>query len=48
MIQAEDRTHRMGQVNPVTIYYIYWQDTIDEMVFQLLASKNQVMKEVLD
>lgn len=45
--QAEDRCHRIGQkASSVNIYQIYCNDTIDELMFNLLKSKEKVFKEL--
>lgn len=36
MNQAEDRVHRISQVNCVTVYYLYGPETIDDHIFKLL------------
>lgn len=40
MLQAEDRAHRIGQVNPVNIYYMHAKDTVDDVAMQLLSQKS--------
>lgn len=32
MVQAEDRAHRIGQVNPVNIYYMHSKDSVDDLI----------------
>jgi len=32
MLQGEARAHRIGQLNPVTVYYLIGQHTLDEVV----------------
>jgi len=34
--QAESRLHRMGQTDPVHIYYLLFKDTIDEAIIERL------------
>jgi len=48
LIQAEDRAHRIGQVNPINIYYMVARDTTDDIVLQLLSDKSQIAHEILD
>lgn len=42
MQQAEDRVHRYGQKNPVTIYNLYAQNTIEQYIQELIRSKQDV------
>lgn len=46
--QAEDRCHRIGQENQVTVHYMLAANTIDEMVATLVERKRKVIGEVLD
>ncbi len=48
MTQAEDRAHRIGQQNSVNIYYLHGADTVDDMIFQILSDKSQVVSDALD
>ena len=46
--QAEDRTHRMGQVHPVFVYTYTCIDTIEERIESTLAAKQALFDEVVD
>lgn len=46
--QAEDRSHRMGQQNPVTVYTYVCAGTIEERIEQILREKQQLFDEVVD
>lgn len=48
MSQAEDRVHRIGQQNCVSVYYLYGPDTIDDHIFKLLSQKTEVIADSLD
>lgn len=48
MCQAEDRTHRIGQTDPVWCYYPVGENTIEERVCRLLQSKQETISMVLD
>ncbi|XP_078448517.1 SNF2 domain-containing protein / helicase domain-containing protein [Wolffia australiana] len=37
--QAEDRCHRIGQRNPVTVYRLVTKETVDENVFEIAKRK---------
>lgn len=47
MHQAEDRTHRIGQTLPVTIYYLVAFGTIEEKIVLMIDSKREVANAVL-
>jgi len=47
-IQAEDRCHRIGQKNSVTIYYAIAKDTIEERLCRILQKKFKTVSVVLD
>ena len=38
-VQAEDRTHRIGQTRPVTVYRLYTRGTIDVHMADLAQGK---------
>jgi SWI/SNF-related matrix-associated actin-dependent regulator 1 of chromatin subfamily A len=48
MFQAEDRVHRIGSINPVTIWYLIAKGTIEEQIIKVLRKKAYVLKEILD
>ena len=47
-LQAVDRTHRIGQLNPVMVYRYVSTDTIEEKVMELKARKSDLFNSVLD
>ncbi|MGI9577999.1 MAG: SNF2-related protein [Microthrixaceae bacterium] len=46
--QAVDRTHRIGQTNPVMVYRYVATDTIEEKVMELKARKSALFDSVID
>ena len=46
--QAIDRTHRIGQVNPVVVYRYVASGTIEEKVMELKARKAALFNDVID
>ncbi|MBT9169232.1 MAG: RNA polymerase-associated protein RapA [Syntrophomonadaceae bacterium] len=38
-LQAEDRIHRLGQTEPVMIYYLLYENTVDDRIIELLDNK---------
>lgn len=44
--QAEDRVHRIGQLDAVNIYYLLAKDTVEEYVYRVLEAKRVVMNHV--
>ncbi len=48
LLQAEDRAHRIGQLNSVNVHYLVARNTVDEALFRMLNSKISVLGETLD
>ena len=48
MIQAEDRTHRIGQKKQVNIIYLYGLATMDEILYPRLRDKYFIVSTILD
>ncbi len=46
--QAEDRSHRMGQAVPVTVFKFVCDGTIEERIQQILVQKQQLFDDVVD
>ncbi len=45
--QAEDRAYRIGQKKTVNIYYMLMDDTIDNMVWEILNNKKKVIGTIM-
>ena len=48
ILQAEDRCHRISQTQPVTIYYLLGQETIDTYIHPVLDKKLKVLDNITD
>lgn len=46
--QAEDRSHRLGQNMPVTVYKYVCEDTIEERIDEILKRKQVLFDEIVD
>ena len=46
--QGEDRCHRIGTVNPVSIYYLIAKGTIEEKLCKVIQAKQRVLNRTLD
>lgn len=44
--QAEDRCHRIGQINSVQAYYMICAGTIDEDIYELIQQKRSIVDSV--
>ena len=48
MVQAEDRPHRIGQKNPVKIYFLVAKGTIEELLCRVLERKQLLSDQIVD
>ena len=48
LIQAEDRSHRIGQKNAVNIHYLIGESTLDPIMLRQLQKKVGTVSKVLD
>ncbi|ANM58864.1 unnamed protein product [Arabidopsis thaliana] len=48
LIQAEDRAHRIGQVSSVNIHYLLANDTVDDIIWDVVQSKLDNLGQMLD
>ncbi|KAL8491822.1 hypothetical protein ACS0TY_023437 [Phlomoides rotata] len=48
IIQAEDRAHRIGQVSSVNVYYLLANDTVDDIIWDVIHSKLDNLGQMLD
>ena len=49
MLQAEDRAHRIGQEKScVNIYYLFGEQTLDEILFPMINFKSHIISNTLD
>lgn len=44
--QAESRVHRIGQINPVNIYYLLAKDSVEERVHSIAMSKKEIAEDI--
>ena len=48
IIQAEDRSHRIGQTLPVNVHYLIARGTVDEILWSMIRRKvHKCMTDVL-
>ncbi|KAG0464473.1 hypothetical protein HPP92_020542 [Vanilla planifolia] len=48
LIQAEDRVHRIGQATAINIYYLVANETVDDIIWDVVQSKLENIGQVLD
>ncbi|KAI7741873.1 hypothetical protein M8C21_032445 [Ambrosia artemisiifolia] len=48
IIQAEDRAHRIGQVSSVNVYFLLANDTVDDIIWDVVQSKLDNLGQMLD
>jgi len=48
LVQAEDRAHRIGQVNAVNIYYLVAKGSLDDIIWPMVRRKLDTVGKVLD
>jgi len=47
LLQAEDRSHRLGQVRDVLVQYLTASDTLDELVWRLVQRKQATAGQLM-
>lgn len=48
IIQSADRSHRIGQEHPVSVYMFYYKNSLEEDIYKLLYEKQKVFTQVVD
>ena len=48
LMQAEDRAHRIGQQNDVSVHYLVAAGTVDDIIWPLIERKMTVLGETMD
>nr|XP_043608355.1 SWI/SNF-related matrix-associated actin-dependent regulator of chromatin subfamily A-like protein 1 [Erigeron canadensis] len=48
IIQAEDRAHRIGQVSSVNVHFLLANDTVDDIIWDVVQSKLENLGQMLD
>lgn len=46
--QAEDRAHRLGQVDPVFVYYLTYRNSIESSMWKKIGKKLEIISQALD
>lgn len=46
--QAADRIHRIGQTNPVFIYYMIFKNSIESMIWNIIGEKLSIITQITD
>lgn len=47
LVQAEDRCHRLGQTEPVNVFYLLAENTADEKIWFILRRKMEIVGQML-
>jgi SNF2 family DNA or RNA helicase len=45
--QASARAHRRGQTQPVTVYRLYYKDTVEEVMIDRSTWKSEIANEII-
>lgn len=48
IMQSADRSHRIGQENPVSVYVFYYKDSIEEDIYNMLYAKQKIFDQVVE
>lgn len=48
LVQAEDRLHRIGQVNPVLIQHLVFDESLDAVMIKRIIKKQEMIEKALD
>ena len=48
LVQAEDRSHRIGQTSTVKVYYFLADNTVDDIIWPLVRQKIKLLGEVVE
>eukprot|EP00696_Hemimastix_kukwesjijk_P010331 gnl/Hemi2/23027_TR7710_c0_g1_i1.p1 gnl/Hemi2/23027_TR7710_c0_g1~~gnl/Hemi2/23027_TR7710_c0_g1_i1.p1 ORF type:complete len:780 (+),score=147.86 gnl/Hemi2/23027_TR7710_c0_g1_i1:118-2457(+) len=48
LVQAEDRAHRIGQLNSVNVYYLLAKGTLDDVMWPLIQKKLDIVDTTLN
>eukprot|EP00890_Picochlorum_soloecismus_P000494 jgi/Picsp_1/1445/NSC_04924-R1_swi snf-related matrix-associated actin-dependent regulator of chromatin subfamily a-like protein 1-like len=48
IIQAEDRAHRIGQLNSVNVYFLHVKNSIDDIIWSSIQNKLEKLGQTLD
>lgn len=47
LVQAEDRCHRLGQDEPVRIFYLVLRDSVDASMVRAIVKKQEIIEELM-
>ena len=48
ILQAEGRLHRIGQKNPVSVYYLVAKDTVESVLCRAIHTKQAIINSIVD